>query len=150
MNKKIKWGIVFSVLMLWTLALGVDKREMLQRPVINSVSALTFEQAKPITFFNEDTMKTVTEKEMEQLLIWSDFNITKAYYPRWDSENVEFELYKVKVIWTRQNIRKDVCSIGKFLRLHPEIIRAYPKLDDYSLHCTRGSRNAVVSGVSLS
>ena len=142
MKKAIKCTIVFSVLLLWTIALGVNKRELFEKPLVQSASAMTLEQANQVTMYDGSTMKTITEKEMEDKLLWEEIKINWVI-PNW--KDTDKKVYEVNTIWRRKVLHNDFCSIGKFMKEHPEILEAYPNLKGLGFICKSGGSTSFIS-----
>lgn len=143
MKKVVKWTIVFGVLLLWTLTLAIDKRELLEKPIIQETEAMLYEQAGQVTMYDSKTMTTITEKEMEDRLLWEEMKIDWVIPSNWI--DTDKKVYQVTTIWRKQNLHNDFCSIGKFIEEHPEIIEAYPNLWKYAVKCGHGGHGSLLS-----
>ena len=143
MKKAIKWAIVFGVLLLWTLALGINKRMLFEKPLVYNANAMTLQQAPKVTMYDSKTMKVITEKEMEDRLFWEEMKINIVIPSNW--RDTDKRVYEVVTIWRRQNLHNDFCSIGKFVSENPEIVEAYPNLDKYQFICQSGGITSFMS-----
>lgn len=88
MNKIIKWTITFSVLIIWSLFVGVDKTDLLRKDTISLANAISFQV--PMEFYYEDDT-LINKTEMKRILYYSDFEIYKASRPYRENQTISQE-----------------------------------------------------------
>jgi hypothetical protein len=150
MKKTVKYFIVFLVLSIWTMGLAIDKVDIMRQESIKDASAITLEEARPITFYNVKNLTVIDQPEMERILFWTEHNIEQAFDPKY--MNTDLELFAVKITYERQNLRKSVCAVQKLLKENPKILEKFPELKKHTNKCSTGRSNraGLFSGGGLS
>lgn len=117
-----KYAFVFFVLGIWTvpILMNVDKRDY----IFADASAMTYEEAYPITFYDIETDKQLSADDMTELLLYWDFKVLIGY----DHENPDIQFFAIEKIGDKKLIRRTACQVGELFEQYPLILQEYPEV----------------------